>query len=484
MKIPRFLSLCNLLADEKNLKLFKEINRKLLDFYSTKKLEFSALNMNLKSSTDTTNPFSSPKMPLRPRQTESNSTQNNLILKNSPLVKSCYNNPVVKSPSNSYTNKGNSKTQALSMIDENTLNKSKSSISIRYSPRISTNNNNSNSAFSNKVKEVKANLFGEKSSAVIPKLYEDNELPDLDSIEEPFQKFNPDDFSLNKMSEDEQLRLALEKSMSEETVRVQSSAGFLTKKSDQLKFLDGNFDIADISGDENENTRFEADNSQDFIDAIQKKSNRTMSVYGTKIKKACENNKRPVQQQQQTKNLTPNKSSEQAPIKSILKKKEPNSEVITVTDDEYEFKGNKKSKEEEEMEQVVLASLRTYNEEIENKSRFEAELSMDIELVSKQQEKESSSKIWISDEKSDSNQTKAVENEANSYRIVGIVNHLGTSSNSGHYISDVYNLKSKKWSSYDDCKVESISEEEVLRKRVRTGYIFFYIHNSMEAAVS
>ena len=74
------------------------------------------------------------------------------------------------------------------------------------------------------------------------------------------------------LSEDEQLRLALEKSMSEETVRVQSSAGFLTKKSDQLKFLDGNFDIADISGDENENTRFEADNSQDFIDAIQKKS--------------------------------------------------------------------------------------------------------------------------------------------------------------------------------------------------------------------
>ena len=63
-----------------------------------------------------------------------------------------------------------------------------------------------------------------------------------------------------------------------------------------------------------------------------------------------------------------------------------------------------------------------------------------------------------------------------SYRIIGIVNHLGVSSNSGHYISDVYSLKTKQWSSYDDSKVETISEEEVLTKRSNTGYIFFYIH--------
>lgn len=56
------------------------------------------------------------------------------------------------------------------------------------------------------------------------------------------------------------------------------------------------------------------------------------------------------------------------------------------------------------------------------------------------------------------------------------MNHLGVSSNSGHYISDVYSLKTKQWSSYDDSKVETISEEEVLTKRSNTGYIFFYIH--------
>ncbi|CAF0909838.1 unnamed protein product [Brachionus calyciflorus] len=67
----------------------------------------------------------------------------------------------------------------------------------------------------------------------------------------------------------------------------------------------------------------------------------------------------------------------------------------------------------------------------------------------------------------------------NSYRIIGIVNHLGSSSNSGHYISDVFNLRTKRWSSFDDNHVESLSEEVVFSNRVKTGYIFFYIHNSL-----
>lgn len=69
-----------------------------------------------------------------------------------------------------------------------------------------------------------------------------------------------------------------------------------------------------------------------------------------------------------------------------------------------------------------------------------------------------------------------IVNDADSYRIIGIVNHLGTSSNSGHYISDVLNLRTKTWLSYDDRQVEHLSEEQVLSRRVKTGYIFFYIH--------
>ena len=66
--------------------------------------------------------------------------------------------------------------------------------------------------------------------------------------------------------------------------------------------------------------------------------------------------------------------------------------------------------------------------------------------------------------------------EANTYRIIGIVNHLGVSSNSGHYISDVYNRNTNNWSSNDDTKVESLTQDQVLRKRTNTGYIFFYIN--------
>jgi ubiquitin carboxyl-terminal hydrolase 26/29/37 len=72
--------------------------------------------------------------------------------------------------------------------------------------------------------------------------------------------------------------------------------------------------------------------------------------------------------------------------------------------------------------------------------------------------------------------------EPNSYRIIGIVNHLGLSSNSGHYTSDVLNLKTNEWSSFDDSRVKVLSEENVLTKCSNTGYIFFYINNSFASS--
>jgi len=47
--------------------------------------------------------------------------------------------------------------------------------------------------------------------------------------------------------------------------------------------------------------------------------------------------------------------------------------------------------------------------------------------------------------------------------------------NSGHYISDVYDLKKKCWYSYDDSHVSKISEADVKSRRERSGYIFFYM---------
>ncbi|KAK3591644.1 hypothetical protein CHS0354_040553 [Potamilus streckersoni] len=62
-----------------------------------------------------------------------------------------------------------------------------------------------------------------------------------------------------------------------------------------------------------------------------------------------------------------------------------------------------------------------------------------------------------------------------SYRLISIVNHVGTSSVIGHYISDVYDIKKQSWFSFDDSHVTRTTEQEVQSKRERTGYIFFYI---------
>lgn len=44
----------------------------------------------------------------------------------------------------------------------------------------------------------------------------------------------------------------------------------------------------------------------------------------------------------------------------------------------------------------------------------------------------------------------------------------------GHYVCDAYDFLEKAWRSYDDTRVTSMKEEDVLSNRATTGYIFFY----------
>ncbi|XP_067943261.1 ubiquitin carboxyl-terminal hydrolase 37-like [Watersipora subatra] len=62
-----------------------------------------------------------------------------------------------------------------------------------------------------------------------------------------------------------------------------------------------------------------------------------------------------------------------------------------------------------------------------------------------------------------------------SYKLVGVVSHLGSSSSYGHYINDVYNVKENLWLSYDDSRVTITDVEEVCKRREETGYIMFYM---------
>lgn len=49
----------------------------------------------------------------------------------------------------------------------------------------------------------------------------------------------------------------------------------------------------------------------------------------------------------------------------------------------------------------------------------------------------------------------------------------------GHYISDLCSAEGV-WHSYNDCHVNEVREEDIRQRRQRTGYIFFYMHKSVD----
>ncbi|XP_061697784.1 ubiquitin carboxyl-terminal hydrolase 37 [Syngnathoides biaculeatus] len=68
---------------------------------------------------------------------------------------------------------------------------------------------------------------------------------------------------------------------------------------------------------------------------------------------------------------------------------------------------------------------------------------------------------------------------ANSFRLISVVSHIGSTSSSGHYISDVYDMKKQSWLTYNDLDVSRTQETAVQRERDRSGYIFFYMHKDV-----
>uniref|UniRef100_A0A2K6FS24 Ubiquitin carboxyl-terminal hydrolase n=1 Tax=Propithecus coquereli TaxID=379532 RepID=A0A2K6FS24_PROCO len=70
-------------------------------------------------------------------------------------------------------------------------------------------------------------------------------------------------------------------------------------------------------------------------------------------------------------------------------------------------------------------------------------------------------------------------NLPHSYRLISVVSHIGSTSSSGHYISDVYDIKKQAWFTYNDLEVSKIQESAVQSDRDRSGYIFFYMHKEI-----
>ncbi|ERE61066.1 ubiquitin carboxyl-terminal hydrolase 37 [Cricetulus griseus] len=74
---------------------------------------------------------------------------------------------------------------------------------------------------------------------------------------------------------------------------------------------------------------------------------------------------------------------------------------------------------------------------------------------------------------------EAMAEDPQNYRLVGVVSHFGSSQDSGHYVSDVYDFQRRAWLLYSDVQVFEIPEALIQENRLHTGYIFFYMQNEI-----
>lgn len=65
-----------------------------------------------------------------------------------------------------------------------------------------------------------------------------------------------------------------------------------------------------------------------------------------------------------------------------------------------------------------------------------------------------------------------------SYRLVSVISHLGHTSESGHYVCDVWCKKNRGWLLCDDESISSTSERKI-RARKNVGYIYFYLNSEL-----
>ncbi|KAK0155507.1 Ubiquitin hydrolase B [Merluccius polli] len=61
------------------------------------------------------------------------------------------------------------------------------------------------------------------------------------------------------------------------------------------------------------------------------------------------------------------------------------------------------------------------------------------------------------------------------YRLSGIISHLGESIDTGHYISDIVGENGTGWLTLNDSHVTKTAEATVLKTREETAYILFYV---------
>ncbi|XP_042215439.1 ubiquitin carboxyl-terminal hydrolase 37-like [Homarus americanus] len=72
------------------------------------------------------------------------------------------------------------------------------------------------------------------------------------------------------------------------------------------------------------------------------------------------------------------------------------------------------------------------------------------------------------------------ESDRHTYCLISVISHFGLTTNTGHYVADVFNCEEDSWFHYDDECVVKIPETVVFAEgRQKNGYIFFYMHKDL-----
>ena len=140
-------------------------------------------------------------------------------------------------------------------------------------------------------------------------------------------------------------------------------------------------------------------------------------------------------------------------------------------ENEITFKNNNSTTtnfEDAELKRVLELSMQEYK----MKQHTELDKYSSTPFKSKEDEND-----FLSDWKFDENDSGLESINRQTYHLIGVVNHHGMNTSSGHYTCDCYDFKSKKWRSFNDSSVNEISDAQLLRNN-SSAYILFYMHES------
>ena len=62
----------------------------------------------------------------------------------------------------------------------------------------------------------------------------------------------------------------------------------------------------------------------------------------------------------------------------------------------------------------------------------------------------------------------------NTYQLVSVVRHYGSTTHSGHYVSEVYNVERSRWFHYDDRRVTCVEDADVLGEGPQQNACIFF----------